>query len=83
MIFLEIANYHREFIKGYADKINSTKKLTRKEVMKICCIDEAQVSFENEKRELWEAPVLGMPTEKGMFVLHTDASVVAIPGILH
>ena len=28
-------------------------------------------------------PVLGMPTEKGMYVLDTDASVVAISGILH
>ena len=42
--------------------------------------DEAQVSFENIKRELCEAPVLGMLTEK---VLDTDASVVAISGILH
>ena len=40
-----------------------------------------RVSFENIKRELCEAPVLGMPTEKGMFVLDTDASVVAISGI--
>ena len=45
--------------------------------------DEAQVSFENIKRELCEAPAIGMPTEKGMFVLDTDASVVAISGILH
>ena len=45
--------------------------------------DEAQVAFENIKRELCEAPVLGMPTEKGMYVLDTDASVVAISGILH
>ena len=39
--------------------------------------------FENIKRELCEAPVLGMPTEKGMYVLDTDASVVAISAILH
>ena len=45
--------------------------------------DEAEVAFENIKRELCEAPVLGMPTEKGMYVLDTDASVVAISGILH
>ena len=45
--------------------------------------DEAQVAFENIKRELCEAPVLGMSTEKGMYVLDTDASVVAISGILH
>ena len=35
------------------------------------------------KKELCEAPVLGMSTEKGMYVLDTDASVVAISGILH
>ena len=40
-------------------------------------------AFENIKRELCEAPVLGMPTEKGMYVLDTDASVAAISGILH
>ena len=27
--------------------------------------------------------MLGMPTEKGMYVLDNDASVVAISGILH
>ena len=32
---------------------------------------------------LCEDPVLGMPTENGMYVLHTDASVLAISGILH
>ena len=41
--------------------------------------DEAQVAFVNIKRE----PVLGMPTENGMYVLDTDASAVAISGILH
>ena len=35
------------------------------------------------KRELCEAPVLGMPTKMGMYHLETDASVVAISGILH
>ena len=38
--------------------------------------DEAQSAFENIKREVCEAPVLGMPTEKGMYVLDTDASVM-------
>ena len=45
--------------------------------------EEAQAAFENIKRELCEAPVLGMPTDKGMYVLDTDASVIAISGILH
>ena len=45
--------------------------------------DEAQISFENMKRELCEAPVVSVPTEKGMFLLDIDASVVAILGIVH
>ena len=81
--FLGLANYYREFIKGYADKIYPMQRLMRNKGKKFTWTDEAQVSFENIKRELCEAPVLGMPTEKGMFVLDTDASVVAISGILH
>ena len=83
MSFLGFANYYREFIKGYADKIYPMQHLMRNKGKKFTRTDEAQVSFENIKRELCEAPVLGMPTEKGMFVLDTDASVVAISGILH
>ena len=59
------------------------QQLMRNRGKKFTWIDEARVSFENFKREFCEAPVLGMPREKGMFVLDTDASVVAISGILH
>ena len=83
MSFLGFANYYREFVKGYADKIYPMQQLLKNKGKKFTWTDEAQVSFENIKRELCEAPVLGMPTEKGMFVLDTDASVVAISGILH
>ena len=83
MSFLGFAKYYREFIKGYADKIYPMQRLMRNKGKKFTWTDEAQVSFENIKRELCEAPVLGSPTEKGMFVLDTDASVVAISGILH
>ena len=83
MSFLGFANYYREFIKGYADKVYPMQKLMRNKGKKFEWNDEAQVAFENIKRELCEAPVLGMPTEKAMYVLDTDASVVAISGILH
>ena len=59
------------------------QKLMRNKGKKFEWNDEAQLAFENIKRELCEARVLGMPTEKGMYVLDTDASVVAISGILH
>ena len=69
MSFLGFANYYREFIKGYADKIYPMQQLMRNKGKKFTCTDEAQVSFENIKRELCEAPVLGMSTEKEMFLL--------------
>ena len=83
MSFLGFANYYREFVKGYADKIYPMQQLMRNKGKNFTWTDEAQISFENVKRELCEAPVLGMPTEKLMFVLDTDASVVVISGKLH
>ena len=59
------------------------EKLMRNKAKNFSWTDEAQVSFENIKRELCEAPVLGMPTEKRMFVLDTDAPLVNISGIIH
>ena len=81
--FLGFANYYREFIKGYADKVYPMQRLMRNKGKKFERNGEAQVAFENIKPDLGEAPVLGMPTERGMYVLDTDASVVAISGILH
>ena len=83
MSFVGFANYYRKFIKGYADKVYPMQKLMRNKGKKFQWKEEAQAAFQNIKRELCEAPVLGMPTEKGMYVLDTDASVVAISGILH
>ena len=83
MSFLGFASYCCEFIKGYADKVYPMQKLMRNKGKKFEWSDEAQTAFENIKRELCEAPVLSMPTEKGMYVLDTDALVVAIWEILH
>ena len=81
--FLRCANYYREFIKGYADKGYPMQKLMRNKGKNLEMNEEAQAAFENIERELCNAPVLGMPTEKGLYVLDTDASLVAISGILH
>ena len=69
MSFLGFANFNREFIKGYADKVYPMQRLMRNKEKKFEWNDEALVAFENIKRELCEAPVLGMPTENGMYVL--------------
>ena len=83
MSFLGFANYYREFIKGYADKVYPMQQLMRHKGKKFTWNNAAEASFQRIKKELCEAPVLGIPTEKGMYVLDTDASVVAISGILH
>ena len=83
MSFLGFANYYREFIKGYADKIYPMQHLMRHKYMKFTWNNAAEESFHGIKKELCEAPVQRMPTEKGMYVLDTDAPVVAISGILH
>ena len=83
MSFLGFAKYYREFINGYADKVYPMQKLMRNKGKKFEWNEEAQAAFVNMKREMCEAPGLGTSTEKGMYVLDTDASVVAISGILH
>ena len=83
MSFLGFAKFYREFIKENPDKVYPMQRLMRNKVKKFEWNDEAQVAFANLKWELCEAPVLDMPGEKGMYVLDTGASVVAISGILH
>ena len=70
-------------MKGYVDTVYPMQRLMRNKEKKFEWNEEAQAAFENMKRELCEVPVLGMPTEKGIYVLDTVASVVAISGILH
>ena len=82
MSILGFANYYSEFIKGYANKSYPMQQLMRHKGKKITWNNAADKSFQRRKRELCEAPMLGMPTEKGMYVLDTDASEVAISGIL-
>ena len=79
MSFLGLANYYREFIKGYADKVYPMQQLMRHKGKKFTW-NNAEESFQRIIKELCEAPVLGMPTENGIYVLDTDASVVAVSG---
>ena len=53
MSFLGFANYYREFIKGYADKIYPMQQLMRNKGKKFTWTDEAQVSFENINCEVY------------------------------
>ncbi|XP_063717827.1 uncharacterized protein LOC134844932 [Symsagittifera roscoffensis] len=83
MSFLGFANYYREFIQKYADKVYPMQQFLHNKGKMFEWNERAQEAFKNIKRELCEAPVLGTPTEKGMYALDTDAPVLTIPGILH
>ena len=83
MSFLGFANYYREFIKSYTDKVYLMQQLMKHEGKKFAWNRAAEGSFQKIKQELCEAPVLGMLTENGMYVLDTEASVVVISGKLH
>ena len=52
--------------------------MQQQEIQKFTWNNAAEESFQRIKKELREAPVLGMSTEKSMYFLDTDASVVAI-----
>ena len=68
---------------GYAEQVYPMQQSMRNKGKKCEWNERAKEAFENLKRELCEAPELGMPMEKGMYVLDTEASVVANSGILH
>ena len=79
--FLGFANYYREFIKGYADIAAPLSQLNRKNATWQWG-EEEQSAFDALKEILTSEPVLGLPTDEGMFILDTDASTVAIAGVL-
>ena len=79
--FLGFANYYREFIKGYADIAAPLSRLNRKNATWQWG-EEEQSAFDKLKEILTSEPVLGLPTDEGMFILDTDASTVAIAGVL-
>ncbi|MCP4479053.1 MAG: hypothetical protein GY818_13290, partial [Planctomycetaceae bacterium] len=86
--FLGFANYYREFIRGYSHIAAPIIALDRKNKedpknTQIIWNDEANDAFEALKKAFTEPPVLALPSEEGLYILDTDASVVAIAGILH
>ena len=80
--FIGFANYYREFIKNFADIVAPLNKYKGKN-QEFGWDDDAQKAFETLKTALTTAPILALPNETGRFVLDTDASRVAISGILH
>ncbi len=82
MSFLGLANYYREFVRGYAEIAAPLTALTKKNVEYVWS-EECQDAFERLKHDLTKPDALALPTNNGHYVLDTDASAVAIGAILH
>ena len=86
--FLGLINYYRRYIKNYAHIASPLHKLTGGRVnetklkKEIQWNAEAEVAFEKLKETLAEKVTLAFPNFKKKFFLTTDASNVAIGGVL-
>ncbi|XP_070564472.1 uncharacterized protein [Ptychodera flava] len=74
--FLGLANYHRSFIKNFANLAAPLYMITGKQAFR--WEEEQQAAFESIKAALLSPPVLAMPDQTGKFVLDTDASDYAL-----
>ena len=80
--FLDFAAYHREFIKDYIKVAAPLTKLKRTSKLDFQWTDECQQAFEQLLGELTSSPIVAVSQDEGLFVLDTDASDIAIAGIL-
>ena len=80
--FLGFANYYREFIPWHAKLVAPLHAVTGLNATFAWGPDQ-QKAFNEIKKALIEATALAQPDSEEEFVLDTDASAVAISGILH
>ncbi|KAK3098425.1 hypothetical protein FSP39_019321 [Pinctada imbricata] len=74
--FCGFANYHRNFIKAFAEISVPLYNLTGKN--KFCWEQEHQEAFVSLRNAVCSAPVLTIPTKNDRFILDTDSSDFAI-----
>ena len=74
--FLGLANYHRSFIKNFADMAHVLYSMTGNN--KFRWGNEVKAAFDSLKKALTNPPVLGLPNSQDPFILDTDASDAAI-----
>ena len=80
--FLGFANYYRDFIPFYAAKVQPMQELLKKS-QHFHWEERHQEAFDLKKQTLADANDLAALNEEGQFVLDTNATSVAIAGILH
>lgn len=78
--FLGLCNYYRRFINKYAELTKGLQKSLNSKPFVWSA--ENRANFQELKRVLTEAPVLGLPKPEGRFILDTDASHDAMGAVL-
>jgi len=79
--FLGMVSYYRKFIPGFANIVAPWHKLLRKSSMYEWGLEQMN-AFCTLKERLISAPILGMPTDSGMFLLDSDASSVGSGAVI-
>lgn len=79
--FLGLANYHRAFIENYALRACPLYDITGKKPF--VWGESQEQSFVDIKDALTSPPILGLPNSKDSFILDTDASELAVGGVLY
>ena len=79
--FLGFANYYREFIQGHSDLVHPLQLMIKKG-NNFRWTEEAREAFQKMKKILTSSPVLALPIDDGRYLVDTNASEVAVAGVL-
>ena len=80
-VLLGHTGYYRKFMRYYSNMTYPLEELLR-EYQEFEWTEECNISFETLKRKLVEAPILRFPNWSTKFLVHIDASGLAIGAIL-
>jgi WD40 repeat protein len=79
--FLGIITYYKRFIRDMSDIASPLYKITEKH-RRFKWTEDAQAAFDELKSRLCSAPVMKIPDTNKPFILHCDASSVAVGAVL-
>ena len=79
--FLGLGNYYRKLIKGYSERMRPLTKLTKKDVP-FEWKEECERAFQFLKEALTGPEIMSLPTDEGLYILDTDASLDTIGAVL-
>lgn len=80
--FLGMANYYRRFIPNFSETCGPLSDLLKSKTKIIGWNEAAEGAFCRIKEQLISAPILGSPDFSREFTIQTDASDVAVAGVL-